>query len=1486
MKKRKHTFITQKLSLFFISIIFQTFVIQPIFSQTLFNQNFESGSILYNASNNSDTLSFTGNYKDPGSSINLVSGFSSSYTLRAYRPAAPYNSVAYKNFDQVQDSIQIEFDFTMPNGYPSINGSFQIFWFGTGDLVGLTWSKTLMWAELKNNEIILWCHVGEVYEIGRFAVNPSDWNHVKIIFLTDGTDEYVSFQVNDYPVQKKTIELHASTVKSFLLGITANGETVPLEVLFDNVVCKKVEPPNYGKLEINNLSPSLATKSTGQNYSISGKMLDEQSNPVHGALVTVFDEINGETTVASASDGTFSYSRTVSTSAENTYAIKLLASKTGYSLSDTAYTTIQVLNSSAQIVVDFDTKIGRMTDAGFSNTADQFSASVGSWANTSFQAKTAFGRVFRIPITREMSDSQKSELISTVNHSLAIGRDLILLIDMSKEYGISASSLSTELAFLDEYFKSGQIVWFEIGNEVWNNYSGAFSNRVTLYANEVRQYQAAIKEFQPNAKIAVCAIEGNYAYSNVEIENCKWSKELLDNLFSTGNTVHALAFHLYPGRDSLSITRYLSTGAAISRGYISQFSKNYDFNGGLISMLKEKAIGSREVALFCTEYTLHPNTALINDMRKGMANALVYANTMSYFVNENVKSFLLHQLGQGDGQSPYQGYNAINNNGYLTPVGYVVKLMSSQHKEAVKTEVMGIPQFRTYGRGFTDTTGSLAPLSQVPYVTAIASKNEVGDSASLVLTNMASHSVSVSLILSKGFDKQLIRSISAPTILASNDDYENMTLSGFTENNSTTIQVPPFSVTQIQLFNEQVEPTPEADFYCEITAKASSFSDVDNKAGVSESSTDGFDADFDIPEPPHAPNGYISLYFPHTDWNHAEYDDFTRDIRSASGLDSTAKRWPFEVKTDQTSGNVSLAFFLSNIPAAYGVTCLDKDAGVLINLRDTTKYSYAAQSLRKFELLIGDSARPQIAFVSPSAGQTFFHGDTVKIAWTASDAAGVMAQRVYATPISSGAKTLLAELASDKTSYAWLAPKEMTGEVQISVAAVDSMFNETEISLASAIKIMPREKTYLPGWTLIGAPFMPTNTDADSVLGRFVPNYYYLFDYKAGQGFSVSDKVEHTKGYWFTSPDTVTVKITGSLADTASLLLKAGWNIVGNALYDRVPTSALKVQKGSETKSFDEAATAGWLSPACYGFSAGDAGYSQPDTLDPWKGYWLAAIVSNLTLIFDGDELDRTEMKSMTTQSFATATSTDSSADWKLQITAKSGTEADMISVCGTDANATDEFDASFDLPEPPQSPKKNGVSLYFSHENWPEVLGDKYNADIRAPLADKESKSWEFEVENTNAVTLSWNAPSISGLSLRLEDLSNGQVINMLTENEHAYTGSEAEPVRKFKLTATRDVSAVEETEAATPYEYALAQNYPNPFNPSTTIRFSLKQAGMATFRVFDLLGREILSEQIVGKAGWNTYTFKANALSSGIYFYRLQAGAFSETKKMMLLR
>ncbi len=88
-------------------------------------------------------------------------------------------------------------------------------------------------------------------------------------------------------------------------------------------------------------------------------------------------------------------------------------------------------------------------------------------------------------------------------------------------------------------------------------------------------------------------------------------------------------------------------------------------------------------------------------------------------------------------------------------------------------------------------------------------------------------------------------------------------------------------------------------------------------------------------------------------------------------------------------------------------------------------------------------------------------------------------------------------------------------------------------------------------------------------------------------------------------------------------------------------------------------------------------------------------------------------------------------------------------------------------------------------------------------------------------------------------------------------------------------------------PVFFRLEQNYPNPFNPSTTIRYQLPSGSLVVLKVFDLLGREV--ETLVNERqgpGAHSVNFTAHNLTSGVYFYRLEAGTYRETKKLLLIK
>jgi hypothetical protein len=106
-------------------------------------------------------------------------------------------------------------------------------------------------------------------------------------------------------------------------------------------------------------------------------------------------------------------------------------------------------------------------------------------------------------------------------------------------------------------------------------------------------------------------------------------------------------------------------------------------------------------------------------------------------------------------------------------------------------------------------------------------------------------------------------------------------------------------------------------------------------------------------------------------------------------------------------------------------------------------------------------------------------------------------------------------------------------------------------------------------------------------------------------------------------------------------------------------------------------------------------------------------------------------------------------------------------------------------------------------------------------------------------------------------------------------------------QLTTTAVLSAVE-ADNMVPAHFTLDQNYPNPFNPSTSVRFTLPHAARVELVIFNMLGQRVASpvNGAMFEAGSHTVQFDARGLATGVYLYRLTAGTFTETRKMVLVR
>jgi 5-hydroxyisourate hydrolase-like protein (transthyretin family) len=206
-----------------------------------------------------------------------------------------------------------------------------------------------------------------------------------------------------------------------------------------------------------------------------------------------------------------------------------------------------------------------------------------------------------------------------------------------------------------------------------------------------------------------------------------------------------------------------------------------------------------------------------------------------------------------------------------------------------------------------------------------------------------------------------------------------------------------------------------------------------------------------------------------------------------------------------------------------------------------------------------------------------------------------------------------------------------------------------------------------------------------------------------------------------------------------------------------------------------------------------------------------------------------------------------------------------------------------------------SGSRFIFSQTVQPET-STVYNVD-----PGTKGNKIIIELANTSKTTQAQNIKvKLIKSSKQLEFKEEEKSIEQIIQNK----GANAEFNFDIKVTAPANVkdtiefkitgNGINMTKSfilkySAPKEFALYQNYPNPFNPTTTIRYSIPEAGSVpvNLKIYDILGREV--ETLVNKdqkAGNYEVEFNAGKYASGMYIYRLTAGNFKSIKKMMLVK
>ncbi len=423
------------------------------------------------------------------------------------------------------------------------------------------------------------------------------------------------------------------------------------------------------------------------------------------------------------------------------------------------------------------------------------------------------------------------------------------------------------------------------------------------------------------------------------------------------------------------------------------------------------------------------------------------------------------------------------------------------------------------------------------------------------------------------------------------------------------------------------------------------------------------------------------------------------------------------------------------------------------------------------------------------------------------------------------------------------------------------------------------------GWNLFSIPLSPEDSLASAVIGDDIAQFF-LYSYYQSGGYFSSSRVVPGSGYWLGIETNTTVDVTGvPSADTVTVELNSGWNLLGTPYTKNHLKGSFYYKRNFGAVGASAAVDSGWIQNAYYGYDKTSGAYSSSDTLKQWSGYWFSALKDSVKAIF---------LKNVPVAADKNVTPEPASDinNWAAAITAKVGVSSDNLLFFGASINATDGFDAKYDYAKPPVSPAANAVQTYFERADW-NSLFTRYSSDIKAKFeTPAQGKSWAFKFSSKAAgtLTLSWNdiltqIPDVVRTNYNFILTGDGITapVNMLTVHSTGFD-VQSNTVYNFFINANLTGVGDDQTSILT---FDLAQNYPNPFNPSTLIKYSVPENGTVTLKVFDVLGNEITTLAAgYHTAGVYNVNFDATGLTSGVYFYTLNAGTKSLTKKLLLTK
>jgi hypothetical protein len=578
-------------------------------------------------------------------------------------------------------------------------------------------------------------------------------------------------------------------------------------------------------------------------------------------------------------------------------------------------------------------------------------------------------------------------------------------------------------------------------------------------------------------------------------------------------------------------------------------------------------------------------------------------------------------------------------------------------------------------------------------------------------------------------------------------------------------------------------------------------------------------------------------------------------------------QYQFELMTDTTTTS-----YIVNDSTLTDTTTL------VSGLQDSTNYWWRVRAMNqagwgaytawsKFSTV--SNSPGTISITSPVGGENLIIGLVENITWTSSGVTNVKID--YTTDGGTPWIPIIASTSASSGSYSWIVPNTPSTNCKVRIS---------DASNSSTYSISPSS------FTIYSYPSVIVMNNSIGFSGIYNKNYYKLIGLPGETNFSLSTLMTGTQktdwqaywdngadtnyqiendgtstfnftpgnAFWFISDKLITLNKTVSTVPlssnlTYSITLHSGWNLISNPFGISVPWSVVEDNNN--------------ITQPIWEFSSGS--YDSSITFEPYQGYYFynsSTSRNSLTLPYNSTLGKATKVAITGTR-------------LSLQ---EGNQEIDAVSVKydKRSQNGLDNYDiyspgnlfveASMNILHPEGRPRGN----MLKEDVRPGIgIGQEYTLQI---LNTKQKNLSISITEKTIAEPI-----YLVDDELKQVDEIKGKIdLESISQN------------KTYRLIVGEQEYIEQLEKAYMPTQYSLSQNYPNPFNPATMINYSVPKAGLVTIKVYNVLGKELatlVNEQKT--AGNYSVPFTATGgYASGVYFYRMQAGNYSQTRKLILLK